>query len=38
VLSSDTAARLRDDGVALRPLGEATARGKANATEVFTLG
>src|SRR5205823_14811855 len=37
VLSGDTAARLRDDGVALRPLGEAVVKGKANAIEVFTL-
>jgi hypothetical protein len=28
----------RYDGVALRPLGEATVRGKANAVNVFTLG
>jgi class 3 adenylate cyclase len=38
VLSAETAQRLRDDGVALRPLGEANLRGKANAVEVFTLG
>jgi class 3 adenylate cyclase len=37
ILSRDTADRLRGDGVALRPLGEATVRGKANAVEVFTL-
>src|SRR5437867_4344979 len=37
VLSGETAARLRDDGVALRPLGEAAVKGKANAIEVFTL-
>jgi class 3 adenylate cyclase len=37
VLSSDTAARLRDDGVSLRPLGQAHVKGKANAIEVFTL-
>src|SRR2546427_346008 len=37
ILSRDTADRLRDDGVALRPLGVATVRGKANAVEVFTL-
>src|SRR5207244_1074714 len=36
-LAGDTAARLRDDGVALRPLGEAVVKGKANAIEVFTL-
>jgi adenylate cyclase len=38
VLSEATAGRLRADGVALRPLGEATVRGKANAVTVFTLG
>ena len=38
ILSRDTAERLRDDGVALRPLGEAHVKGKANAIEVFTLG
>src|SRR5437667_187790 len=38
ILSRDTADRLRDDGVALRPLGVATVRGKANAVKVFTLG
>src|SRR2546430_3315383 len=38
ILSSDTASRLRDDGIALRPLGEAHVKGKANAIEVFTLG
>jgi class 3 adenylate cyclase len=37
VLSGETAARLRDDGVALRPLGEAVVKGKADAIEVFTL-
>ena len=37
ILSSDTASRLRDDGIALRPLGEAHVKGKANAIEVFTL-
>jgi adenylate cyclase len=37
ILSSDTASRLRDDGVSLRPLGEADVKGKANAIEVFTL-
>jgi adenylate cyclase len=37
ILSSDTASRLRDDGVSLRPLGEAHVKGKANAIEVFTL-
>jgi len=37
ILSRDTADRVRVDGVALRPLGEATVRGKANAVEVFTL-
>jgi len=37
ILSRDTADRLRGDGVALRPLGEATVRGKTNAVEVFTL-
>jgi class 3 adenylate cyclase len=37
ILSSDTASRLRDDGVALRPLGEAHVKGKANAIEVYTL-
>jgi class 3 adenylate cyclase len=38
ILSSDTASRLRDDGVSLRPLGEAHVKGKANAIDVFTLG
>jgi adenylate cyclase len=38
VMTADTAGRLRDDGVALRPLGEATVRGKASAVDVFTLG
>src|SRR5437667_5120809 len=38
ILSGDTAARLRNEGVALRPLGEAHVKGKANAIEVFTLG
>src|SRR5206468_2371655 len=38
ILSGDTAERLRNDGVALRPLGEAHVKGKANAIEVFTLG
>ena len=37
VLSSATAGHLRDDGVALRSLGEAQVRGKSNAVEVFTL-
>jgi class 3 adenylate cyclase len=37
ILSSDTASRLRRDGVSLRPLGEAHVKGKANAIEVFTL-
>ena len=37
ILSRDTADRLHGDGVALRRLGEATVRGKANAVEVFTL-
>jgi class 3 adenylate cyclase len=37
VLSGATAARLRDDGVALRPLGDAVVKGKADAIEVFTL-
>src|SRR5437899_4568317 len=37
ILSGDTAERLRNDGVALRPLGEAHVKGKANAIEVFTL-
>lgn len=37
VLSAATAGYLRDDGIALRPLGEAQVRGKANAVEVFTL-
>jgi class 3 adenylate cyclase len=37
ILSRDTAERLRDDGVALRPLGDAHVKGKANAIEVFTL-
>jgi class 3 adenylate cyclase len=37
VMSSDTASRLRDDGVAVRPLGEATVKGKTDAIEVFTL-
>src|SRR5437773_1758129 len=37
ILSSDTASRLRNDGVELRPLGEAHVKGKANAIEVFTL-
>jgi adenylate cyclase len=37
VLSAATASRLRGDGVALRPLGAATVRGKANALDVFTL-
>jgi len=37
ILSSDTASRLRDDGVALRPLGEARVKGKASAIQVFTL-
>ena len=37
ILSKDTAERLGDDGVALRPLGEAHVKGKANAIEVFTL-
>src|SRR5437660_2528576 len=37
ILSKDTAERLRADGVALRALGEAHVKGKANAIEVFTL-
>src|SRR5437867_2810499 len=37
VLSKDTAERLRGNGVALRPLGEASVKGKANGIEVFTL-
>jgi adenylate cyclase len=37
VLSAATAARLRDDGIGLRPLGEAVVKGKADAIEVFTL-
>ncbi len=37
VLSGATAGHLRDDGVALRSLGEAQVRGKSNAVEVFTL-
>jgi hypothetical protein len=37
ILSSDTASRLRGDGVALRPLGEAHVKGKAGAIEVYTL-
>jgi len=37
ILSGDTASRLRDDGVALRPLGEAQVKGKAKPIEVFTL-
>lgn len=37
VLSSDTADRLRDDGVAVRSLGETVVRGKSGALEVFTL-
>jgi adenylate cyclase len=37
ILSSDTASRIRDDGVSLRPLGAAYVKGKANAIEVFTL-
>jgi class 3 adenylate cyclase len=38
ILSRDTAERLREDGLALRPLGEAHVKGKANPIEVFTLG
>jgi class 3 adenylate cyclase len=38
ILSGDTASRLRNDGISLRPLGEAHVKGKANAIEVFTLG
>jgi len=38
VLSGATADRLRADGVDLRPLGEATVRGKAEVLTVFTLG
>ncbi len=37
VLSRDTADRLGGDGIALRPLGQATVRGKANPIEVYTL-
>jgi len=37
ILSKDTAERLRADGVALRALGEAHVKGKADAIEVFTL-
>jgi adenylate cyclase len=37
ILSGDTASRLRNDGVSVRPLGEAHVKGKANAIEVFTL-
>jgi len=37
IVSSDTASRLRNDGIGLRPLGEAHVKGKANAIEVFTL-
>ena len=37
ILSKDTAERLRDDGVVLRPLGAAHVKGKAKAIEVFTL-
>ena len=36
-ISSDTASRLRDDGIGLRALGEAHVKGKAQAIEVFTL-
>jgi adenylate cyclase len=38
VLSGDTAAHLGEDGVSLRPLGEAQVRGKAKPVSVFTLG
>ena len=37
ILSGDTASRLRNDGIELRPLGEAHVKGKANAITVFTL-
>ncbi len=37
ILSSDTASRLRGDGIPLRPLGEAQVKGKAKPIEVFTL-
>src|SRR2546430_600050 len=37
ILSSDTASRLRDDGIGLRPLGQAHVKGKTNAIDVFTL-
>jgi class 3 adenylate cyclase len=37
ILSSDTASRLRDDGIGLRALGQAHVKGKTNAIEVFTL-
>jgi len=37
ILSSDTASRLRGDGIPLRPLGEAHVKGKADAIEDFTL-
>jgi class 3 adenylate cyclase len=37
ILSGDTASRLQGNGVALRPLGQAHVKGKANAIEVFTL-
>jgi class 3 adenylate cyclase len=37
ILSGETAERLRHDGVALRPLGEAHVKGKSNPIEVFTL-
>jgi class 3 adenylate cyclase len=38
VLSGETAEHLRQDGVSLRPLGEAQVRGKAKPVSVFTLG
>jgi hypothetical protein len=38
ILSRDTAERLRADGLALLPLGEAHVKGKSNPIGVFTLG
>lgn len=37
IVSGDTASRLRNDGIELRPLGDAHVKGKANAITVFTL-
>ena len=37
VLSRDTADRLGGDGFALRPLGQAMVRGKANPIEIYAL-